>query len=102
MKKTLSEKAQIAGKDLSQIPVLIQNQIDSGEFNQLAVYKAVNSAMRKAKHCQKLYFFDAGIGQMQNFTDADLDTKIDQSIRRLNVSMVIYESAIARTLQANH
>ncbi len=98
MKKTLSEKAQIAVNDLNQIPVLIQNQIVSGELNQLAVYKAVNSAIRKAKHCQKLYFFDASFGESQSFADADLDTKIDQSIKRLNDSMAIYESAIARTL----
>ncbi len=98
MKKTLSEKAQIAVNDLNQIPVLIQNQIDSGEINPPAVWKAADSAIRKAKRCQKLYFFDADCDQMQDFTDADLDTEIDHSIKKLNYSMALYQSAIARTL----
>jgi hypothetical protein len=98
MKKTLLEKAQIAVNDLNQIPELISNQIESGEFNHLAVRKAADSAIRKAKQCQKLYFFDADTDQMDEFTSADLDTKIDDSIKRLNGSLTLYQNAIARTL----
>jgi hypothetical protein len=98
MKKTLLEKAQIAVNDLNQIPELIRNQIESGELNQAAVWKATNSAMRKAKQCQKLYFFDADINQMDEFTAADLDTQIDDSIKRLNGSLTLYQNAIGRTV----
>jgi hypothetical protein len=98
MKKTLLEKAQIAVNDLNQIPTLVRNQIASGELNHLAVWKATNSAMRKAKQCQKLYFFGADINQMNEFAAADLDTQIDDSIRQLNDSLALYQNAIARTL----
>jgi DNA-directed RNA polymerase beta' subunit len=98
MKKTLLEKAQIAVNDLNQIPELIRNQIESGELNHLAVWKATTSAMRKAKQCQKLYFFDADTNQMNEFAAADLDTQIDDSIKRLNDSLTLYQNAIARTL----
>jgi hypothetical protein len=98
MKKTLLEKAQIAVNDLNQIPALIRNQIESGEFNTPAVWKATNSAMRKAKQCQKLYFFDADTNQMDEFTAVDLDTQIDDSIKRLNDNLRLYQNAIARTL----
>jgi hypothetical protein len=98
MKKTLLEKAQIAVNDLNQIPALISNQIESGEFDYLSVWKATNSAMRKAKQCQKLYFFDADTNQMNEFAAADLDTQIDDSIKQLNNSLRLYQNAIARTL----
>ncbi len=100
MKKTLLEKAQIAVNDLNQIPAMIRNQIESGELNHLAVWKATTSAMRKAKQCQKLYFFDADTNtdQMDEFAAADLDTQIDDSIKRLNDNLRLYQNAIARTL----
>jgi hypothetical protein len=53
--------------------------------------------MRKAKRCQKLYFHGSDIRQMEEFTDANLDTEIDASIQRLNNVLIPYSKAVGWT-----
>jgi hypothetical protein len=72
--------------------------METGELDKSAVEKTISAAMRKAKRCQKLYFYGSDIRQMTEFTDADLDAEIDASIRRLNSVLTPYSKAVGWTV----
>jgi predicted nucleic acid-binding Zn-ribbon protein len=94
MEKTLLQKAQVAVVELNGAALLMNKQMETGELDESAVEKAISAAMRKAKRCQKLYFGGSDIRQMEEFTDADLDTQIDASIQRLNSVSKHYSKAV--------
>jgi predicted nucleic acid-binding Zn-ribbon protein len=94
---TLLQKAQVAVAELNGAALLVNNQMETGELNKSAVEKAISAAMRKAKRCQKLYFYGSDIRQMEEFTNADLDAEIDASIRRLNSVLTPYSKAVGWT-----
>ncbi len=94
MEKTLSQKARVAVAELNGAALLVNKQMETGELDKSAVAKAISAAMRKAKRCQKLYFYGSDIRQMTEFTDADLDAEIDASIRRLNSVLTPYSKAV--------
>jgi predicted ATP-dependent protease len=97
MEKTLSQKARVAVAELNGAALLVNKQMEMGELDKSAVEKAISAAMRKAKRCQKLYFYGSDIRQMTEFTDADLDAEIDASIRRLNSVLTPYSKAVGWT-----
>jgi hypothetical protein len=97
MEKTLLQKAQTAVVELNGAALLANKQMESGELDKSAVEKAIGAAMRKAKRCQKLYFYGSDIRQMSEFTDADLDVEIDASIQRLNSVLIPYSKAVGWT-----
>jgi CII-binding regulator of phage lambda lysogenization HflD len=97
MEKTLSQKARVAVAELNGAALLVNKQMETGELDKSAVEKAISAAMRKAKRCQKLYFYGSDIRQMTEFTDADLDAEIDASIRRLNSVLTPYSKAVGWT-----
>ncbi len=97
MEKTLLQKAQVAVVELNGAALLANKQMETGELNESAVGKAISAAMRKAKRCQKLYFYGSDIRQMKEFTDADLDVEIDASIQRLNSVLKHYSKAVGWT-----
>jgi hypothetical protein len=94
MKKTLLQKAQVAVVELNGATLLMNKQMETGELDNPAVDKAINTAMRKAKRCQKLYFFGSDIGEMEEFIDADLGSEIDAAIQRLNSVLMPYSKAV--------
>ncbi len=98
MEKTLSQKARVAVAELNGAALLVNKQMEMGELDKSAVEKAISAAMRKAKRCQKLYFYGSDIRQMTEFTDADLDAEIDASIRRLNSVLTPYSKAVGWTV----
>jgi CII-binding regulator of phage lambda lysogenization HflD len=98
MEKTLSQKARVAVAELNGAALLVNKQMETGELDKSAVEKAISAAMRKAKRCQKLYFYGSDIRQMTEFTDADLDAEIDASIRRLNSVLTPYSKAVGWTV----
>jgi predicted nucleic acid-binding Zn-ribbon protein len=97
MEKTLLQKAQVAVVELNGAALLVNKQMETGELDKSAVDKAISAAMRKAKRCQKLYFYGSDIRQMREFTDADLDAEIDASIQRLNSVLIPYSKAVGWT-----
>jgi predicted nucleic acid-binding Zn-ribbon protein len=98
MEKTLSQKARVAVAELNGAALLVNKQMETGELDKSAVEKTISAAMRKAKRCQKLYFYGSDIRQMTEFTDADLDAEIDASIRRLNSVLTPYSKAVGWTV----
>jgi hypothetical protein len=94
MEMTLLQKAQVAVAELNGASSLMNKQMEAGELDNSVVAKAVGAAMRKAKRCQKLYFYGSDIRQMEEFTDADLDVEIDASIGRLNSVLNHYAKAV--------
>jgi hypothetical protein len=94
MEKTLLQKAQLAVGELNDASLLMNKQMETGELDNSVVAKVVGAAMRKAKRCQKLYFYGSDIRQMKEFTDADLDVEIDASIGRLNSVLIPYAKAV--------
>ncbi len=94
MEKTLLQKARVAVAELNGASLLMNKQMETGELDNSVVAKAVGAAMRKAKRCQKLYFYGSDIRQMEEFTDADLDVEIDASIGRLNSVLIPYAKAV--------
>jgi hypothetical protein len=102
MPKTLSEKARVAIGELNETTLLMRKQIESGEFDTPAVKKTMDASMRKAKRVQSIYFYGPGtdedIRQMNEFTDANLDTEIDSSIGRLNDALTLYAEAVGWAL----
>jgi hypothetical protein len=97
MKKTLLQKAQAAVAELNGAALLVNKQMETGELDKSAVEKSISAAMRKARRCQKLYFYGLDIRQMEEFTDANLDVEIDSSIRRLNSFLIPYSKAVGWT-----
>jgi predicted nucleic acid-binding Zn-ribbon protein len=97
MEKTLLQKAKVAVVELHDAALLVNKQMETGELDKFAVEKAISAAMRKAKRCQKLYFYGSDIQQMKEFADADLDTEIDASIQRLNSVLTPYSKAVGWT-----
>jgi predicted nucleic acid-binding Zn-ribbon protein len=97
MEMTLLQKAQVAVAELNGAALLVNNQMETGELNKSAVEKSISAAMRKAKRCQKLYFHGSDIRQMEEFTDANLDTEIDASIQQLNNVLIPYSKAVGWT-----
>ncbi len=97
MEMTLLQKAQVAVAELNGASSLMNKQMEAGELDNSVVAKAVGAAMRKAKRCQKLYFYGSDIRQMSEFTDADLDVEIDASIQRLNSVLIPYSKAVGWT-----
>jgi predicted nucleic acid-binding Zn-ribbon protein len=98
MEKTLLQKARVAVAELNGAALLVNKQMETGELDKSAVEKTISAAMRKAKRCQKLYFYGSDIRQMTEFTDADLDAEIDASIRRLNSVLTPYSKAVGWTV----
>ncbi len=98
MEKTLLQKAQVAVVEINGAASLVNKQMESGELDKSAVEKAIGAAMRKAKRCQKLYFYGSDIRQMREFANANLDAEIDASIRRLNSVLLPYSKAVGWTL----
>jgi acetylglutamate synthase len=102
MKKTLLEKARVAIGELNETTLLMRKQIESREFDATAVKNTMDAAMRKAKRIQSIYFYgpytDEDIRQMNEFTDANLDTEIDSSIGQLNDALTPYAEAVGWTL----